>query len=611
MAYVFTPDDNKRLLLDESKLLDKDESINTNAYKAIVNYIKDDNVKYGILLNGEWGCGKTYFANRIKDSFIDKNSVWIISLNGITKKEEINDALFRQAYPNVSSRFFSESSTLAYKILDSSLEKVFPFTFTDICNWIVCLLKNMVGIKCKLLIIDDLERVGMNTEEVVGYFSDIVKDDVKVLFISNVDKMKDKAEFNNISEKIILEELEILPNFDSFVLDISNKYALKEDFYGTVIKKVFKDENNNNLRNIEKIFAIWFRLLPMLKNSKVMERDDRKENEMFLEILFKKLAIYQLRELSGKQNRYAENEKDYNNGSSFNISKNEWESILRTYSLREEILAILSEKYKLFLSHLDFIKELEKNKKDPMFILNDILYSSSKTESNKEIYFKSMCDKMINGKYKEYNKILLFTRIYWYLYEKNILTSEYDSNKLCEILTKIYDILNQESKLQKENMPPSWEHCWHSNDDHVDRILKDIYVIFSHDHSDDLMTVLSKKEDFIKYIKYENNALNKHQNEQFLKNSNINNIFEWLGDDINLHEIFKRFLFRRYRYDISNDDIMCCDYDDLDNIGLLIDKYKESELTKRKFNLDTVFYMDIVSQYDNLYKYIENKKRNS
>ena len=56
---------------------------------------------------------------------------------------------------------------------------------------------------------------------------------------------------------------------------------------------------------------------------------------------------------------------------------------------------------------------------------------------------------------------------------------------------------------------------------------------------------------------------------------------------------------------------MCCDYDDLDNIGLLIDKYKESELTKRKFNLDTVFYMDIVSQYDNLYKYIENKKRNS
>ena len=87
----------------------------------------------------------------------------------------------------------------------------------------------------------------------------------------------------------------------------------------------------------------------MLKNSKVMERDDRKENEMFLEILFKKLAIYQLRELSGKQNRYAENEKDYNNGSSFNISKNEWESILRTYSLREEILAILSEKYKFVL----------------------------------------------------------------------------------------------------------------------------------------------------------------------------------------------------------------------------------------------------------------------
>lgn len=89
MAYVFTPDDNKRLLLDESKLLDKDESINTNAYKAIVNYIKDDNVKYGILLNGEWGCGKTYFANRIKDSFIDKNSVWIISLNGITKKKKL------------------------------------------------------------------------------------------------------------------------------------------------------------------------------------------------------------------------------------------------------------------------------------------------------------------------------------------------------------------------------------------------------------------------------------------------------------------------------------------------------------------------------------------
>ena len=611
VAYVFTSDDNKRLLLDESKLLGNGESINTNAYKAIVNYIKDDNVRYGILLKGEWGCGKTYFANKIKDSFINKDSVWIISLNGIINKEEINDALFRQAYPNIYSKLSSESNALTYKILDSSLEKVFPFTFTDICNWVIYLLKNMVGIKCKLLIIDDLERAGMNTKEVVGYFSDIVKDDLKVLFISNVDKMENKAEFNNISEKIILEELEILPDFDSFLSDISNKYVLKEDFYGMVIKNVFKDENNNNLRNIEKIFAIWVRILPMIKDGKVMERENQEENRRFLEILFKKFVIYQLRELIDKQNIYTESEKDYNNDSYFNISKNEWKSILRTYSLREEILAILSEKYKLCLSHLDFIKELEKNTKDPMYILNDILYNGNKIESNIENYFKSMCDNMIKGKYKKYNEIFLFTRIYWYLYEKNILTSEYDSNMLCEILTKIYDMLKQDTELQKENIPSSWENYFYSNDDHVNRILKDIYVIFSIDCSDDLKKVLSKKEDFIKYIKDENNALNKHQNEQFLKNSNINSIFEWLGDDINLHDIFKKFLFRRYRYDISNSDIMSCDYDDLENVGLLIDKYKTSDLIERAFNLNTIFYRKIVSEYKDLYKYIKNKKQDA
>lgn len=48
--------------------------------KVIEDYLSKNNIDYGLLINGDWGCGKTYFIN---EYFLSNNNKVIVNNNEI------------------------------------------------------------------------------------------------------------------------------------------------------------------------------------------------------------------------------------------------------------------------------------------------------------------------------------------------------------------------------------------------------------------------------------------------------------------------------------------------------------------------------------------------
>ena len=63
------------------------------------------NFEYAVLLNGAWGSGKTWFVKKYIEKQISKDKkVAYISLNGISKTSEIDEAIFKCIHPVLGSK---------------------------------------------------------------------------------------------------------------------------------------------------------------------------------------------------------------------------------------------------------------------------------------------------------------------------------------------------------------------------------------------------------------------------------------------------------------------------------------------------------------------------
>ena len=107
---------------------------NTNIKENIIEYLKDENEKQAILIDGEWGCGKTFFIKKeiiheIDESKIDglKNKKTIyISLYGVKDSKEITNEIYTNILYNKISKSNSKDMkrtlNLSSKFLKPSLK---------------------------------------------------------------------------------------------------------------------------------------------------------------------------------------------------------------------------------------------------------------------------------------------------------------------------------------------------------------------------------------------------------------------------------------------------------------------------------------------------------
>lgn len=170
----------------------------------ILKYIDEEIYNYAIMIDGEWGCGKTYY---IKESLIEAiedhenqktsnneeykvHQVIYISLYGIKSIDEISKQVFMKSYLSKA-----ENATGLGKAGVKVVGTVLPALFDVINNKIGTSLsvdnvsdniEKFLPARDKIFIFDDLERCDCPINEILGYINSFVEQDgLKVILVAN------------------------------------------------------------------------------------------------------------------------------------------------------------------------------------------------------------------------------------------------------------------------------------------------------------------------------------------------------------------------------------------------------------------------------------------
>ena len=141
--------------MDDEKILD-----------VLNKYIENPKMQYAILIDGDWGSGKTYF---IKTKFVKNNkNIIYIPLNGIKNREDIDKKIYYKILENnmpekiTKSKGFSafkKTSGAIFVISNEIIKNVFKIDISGVKNLnaseIISLFKN---ISDYVIVFDDLER---------------------------------------------------------------------------------------------------------------------------------------------------------------------------------------------------------------------------------------------------------------------------------------------------------------------------------------------------------------------------------------------------------------------------------------------------------------------
>lgn len=170
----------------------------------ILKYIDEEIYSYAIMIDGEWGCGKTYYIKECLIGAIEAHEnqkilnnqeykarqVIYISLYGMKSIDEISKQVFIKSYLSKA-----ENATGLGKAGVKVVGTVLPTLFDVINSKIGTSLsvdnvsdsiEKFLPARDKILIFDDLERCDCPINEILGYINSFVEQDgLKVILVAN------------------------------------------------------------------------------------------------------------------------------------------------------------------------------------------------------------------------------------------------------------------------------------------------------------------------------------------------------------------------------------------------------------------------------------------
>ncbi len=216
--------------------------------------------EYAILLNGEWGSGKTWFVKKyIEKQKSLKKKVAYISLNGLSKTSEIDEAIFKCIHPVLGSK----QAKLTGQILKGALKATLRIDLDGDSKSDGSVNASVPDIKLPdylkiddnfILIFDDLERCELKIEETLGYINYFVEqENIKVLVVSNDTEIKESDNFLRKKEKLIGATFNYSEDQDlaiKSILEEIDNFELKEKLIAVIplITETFNRIGYKNLR---------------------------------------------------------------------------------------------------------------------------------------------------------------------------------------------------------------------------------------------------------------------------------------------------------------------------------------------------------------------------
>ena len=234
--------------------------------ESILDYIRSDYTDYAIMINGEWGSGKTYFwnhkiRNRIENMTVNGKKLTTIymSLYGISNLEEISKKIFIETTQlmdkNLKRYMNSNGQTVIPEYAKTGLDMANFFGVTQ--NGDKIDYENFFSTDDKVLCFDDLERANVDVIDILGYINNFVEHDhIKTIIICNEKELSTKLKSTNKEMKTFIATY-LLDKEDKLLTTDKPMVEKIED----TIEDVF-DKANDYERIKEKLIGETFEYAP-------------------------------------------------------------------------------------------------------------------------------------------------------------------------------------------------------------------------------------------------------------------------------------------------------------------------------------------------------------
>lgn len=308
--------------------------------EIIKTYYSDNNSKYAILLNGEWGCGKTYFVkNKILSEIED--SVYV-SLYGLSNTSDINKKILysimdKKMKMNKKIKKGGKILGSGYRNFSSAISSAFKIPLPDAKSIDLSeLMSNFIDVSKKLIIFDDLERVNISINEILGSINDYVEHkNVKCIIVANENEIEKLNIDNNyelkiiscldnnieygenkkvnswqnddtvaktkiedikkrvnktyntenkyklIKEKLIGKTIDYVPNMEKIINNLLEKHVKNKKYYEylksqkNLLVETLKKDNCHNIRTVIFLLNEYERIFNQIKTQKYAEKENR------------------------------------------------------------------------------------------------------------------------------------------------------------------------------------------------------------------------------------------------------------------------------------------------------------------------------------------------
>ena len=239
--------------------------MNEDILRFLEKYKDDPEPQYAVLLDGKWGCGKTFFIKSWLDTFQTENedelAPMYVSLFGVQTVKQINDTINGLLFPFMNSKVYKIGKTITKMVASAALrfnvdydgdkksDGTVDFKLDPLMDLLNDKKEELKG--RRILIFDDLERANIGVKELYGYINRFVEHNrFKVIVVCNSTEITDKETFNRFREKIIGRTFEIHSDIDaainSFANEIPTSYFVQQHI--SEVKEAFKLTGYSNLR---------------------------------------------------------------------------------------------------------------------------------------------------------------------------------------------------------------------------------------------------------------------------------------------------------------------------------------------------------------------------